>query len=109
MTELFDASRYGPGRTIRTRKPPEEGVTVQNHGQWHLITRVKKEPYPLAHRLDLKTTRVMSDGKWRATAWQPGMRWEGAWRTRCGLTGPAIELPEGAVRACPTCKDRTPG
>lgn len=106
MTALFDADRYGPGREPRVKHEviPE---TVVNQGAWHLIVRRGKEPYPLAHKLEYKVTTVIHDGKQRITPWAEGMRWEGGFKTPCGLVGAALDLPVDAnVNVCPRCRER---
>jgi hypothetical protein len=103
---LFNADLYGPGRPERKRSQPDTGRRVQNRGDWHIVVRRGKPPYPLAHRLAYKMTKVLVDGKWHVTAWSEGKRWEGGWVTRCGLVGATVELPEGPVQACEKCCKR---
>jgi hypothetical protein len=102
---MFDASVYGPGKEERSKREPEL-VFAENHGDWYLILRKGKEPYPLAHKLKQKIMTIVVRGKRQTTVWDGRSPWEGGYETACGLTGAALDLPETNVQVCPKCLER---
>lgn len=101
---LFDPLPFGAGTEPRQRHEPEIATAI-NRGDWFLILRKGKEPYPLAHKLLMKITTITARGKQHVVALEDGARWEGGWRTRCGINGAALDLPtDSVVQVCPKCR-----
>jgi hypothetical protein len=97
MTDaLFDAARYGPGREKRKRDetPPR---TIKAGQDWGILTRRNKPPDAVVHRW--RPEKVM----WTLPGGEK--RWEGAYKTMCGITGHRLLVEPGTeIVPCPKCE-----